>query len=228
MDAADNAAGNTVLGQEANDQLGAGGTRNVVAGWRAARVVSGVRNIVLGSEAGGNMTASSNVIQIATAAWRPTQFGSACSATHLRAFVPGIENNTVTSLPVHVNTATGELGVFTSSARFKLGVQDIGDASAALHRLRPVSYRYRSDIDASATLHYGLIAEEVDHVAPGLVVRDSTARPYTVRYEMLVPLLVDDIQRREARLAALRQESAALLHRLERLEVAAQPVRWPR
>jgi hypothetical protein len=121
---------------------------------------------------------------------------------------------------VVVNATTGQLGVAGSSARFKTGVRDLGEAALALGALRPVSYRYRSDLDPAGAIQYGLIAEEVDRVAPDLVVRDSSGRPFTVRYDLLVPLLVDEIQHRRALVAALRRDQAAMLRRLEELEAA--------
>lgn len=228
LDRTGGGVGNTAIGLRAMELGVANGGFNVAVGAGAGRNIGvsgpslGARNIVLGAGAGNAIVGASNSIHVANAG--PNELATIrIGSNHLRAFIAGIDNSVVNGAAVQVNVTTGQLGIPTSSARFKVDVRDVGDASAALRRLHPVSYRYRREVDPSATLHYGLIAEEVDRVAPDLVVRDSTARPYTVRYEMLVPLLVSEIQRRQARLAALRQESAALLLRLERLEVAARP-----
>jgi hypothetical protein len=129
-----------------------------------------------------------------------------------RTFIAGISNAVVTGAAVQVNPS-GQLGVAASSARFKLDVRDLGSASAALYRLRPVAFRYRPEIDRAGALQYGLIAEEVERAAPELVVHDSAGRVFTVRYELLVPMLLNEIQRLEQRLA--------------RLEAAVKPVAAP-
>jgi len=91
---------------------------------------------------------------------------------------------------VVVNSA-GQLGVVTSSARYKKDIKPLAGASGnvaeKLAQLRPVSFRYKSEPEAT---HYGLIAEEVAKVMPELVVRDSENRPDSVQYIEIVPLLL--------------------------------------
>ena len=82
---------------------------------------------------------------------------------------------------------------------------------------------YRPAIDPSGTIQYGLIAEEVDRVAPELVVRDPAGRPYTVRYNMLVPMLVSEAQRIARDITAVEQQNNDILRRIERLEAAIRP-----
>ena len=219
--------GNTVVGLRAMETGDRNGGFNVAIGRRTGRQLNSAgaaRNVFIGFDAGIVLnTGNDNLYILFSAGTNESQAIRVGHAAQTRAFVAGIHNSTVDGLAVHVDNATGQLGVLTSSARFKVDVRDVGDASATLSRLHPVAYRYRADLDATATLQYGLIAEEVDRVMPDLIVRESSARPYTVRYDMLVPLLVNEIQRRSDRLAALRDESAALLRRLEQLEAATQP-----
>jgi hypothetical protein len=215
---------NVAAGFEAMD-LGTSASRNVVIGWHAGRNINGQRNVVIGSEAGSALVSGSNNIFIGNPGADESQtIRIGTVGTHTRAFFAGIHNSTPagTPVPVYVNS-DGQLGVLTSSARFKLGIRDIGDASAALYRLRPVSYLYRPAIDPSGTIQYGLIAEEVDRVAPELVVRDSTGRPYTVRYNMLVPMLVSEAQRIARDITAVEQQNNDILRRIERLEAAIRP-----
>jgi hypothetical protein len=113
--------------------------------------------------------------------------------------------------------------VAASSARFKLDVRDLGSASTAIYRLRPVAFRYRPEIDRVGTLQYGLIAEEVERVAPDLVVRDSTGQVFTVRYELLVPMLLNELQRLERERGAQTAAMADLERRLARLEEKSKP-----
>jgi hypothetical protein len=208
---------NTVVGAEAMD-LGASPSTNVVVGWRAGRDMTGSRNIVIGAEAGSSLMAGNNNIFIGTAGVEEsstTRIGTI--GMHTRAFIAGVNGVAVTGLPVHVAT-NGQLGILPSSARFKRDIRDLGSASTALHRLRPVSYRYRADIDPDGTPQYGLIAEEVDRVAPELVVRDSNGRPYTVRYGMLVPMLVSEVQALDRDIAEIQREIGLMLRRIEKLE----------
>jgi len=134
-------------------------------------------------------------------------------------YVRGIYTHAVEAqgLPVYV-TAEGNLGVVGSSARFKQGVADLGDASQTLYALRPVEFSYVPEIDPSGALQYGLIAEEVADVAPNLVVNDDAGAPYTVRYEQLIPLLLNELQVKDVELDALQASHEALLARLEALE----------
>lgn len=143
--------------------------------------------------------------------------------THTAAHIAGISGATAaTGVAVLVNS-DGKLGTTTSSARFKRDVHDMGSASAALHQLRPVSFRYRPELDSAGVLQYGLIAEEVDRIAPEPVVRDSLGQPYTVRYHLLVPMLLNEVQRLERERKNQQSAIAALERRVARLEAGAKP-----
>ena len=90
-------------------------------------------------------------------------------------------------------TSSGQLGVALSSARYKRDIHDMGGASAGLMKLRPVSFRYKND--PSATLQYGLVAEEVARVYPGLVVHGTDGEVQSVRYLELTALLLNELQK---------------------------------
>jgi len=103
--------------------------------------------------------------------------------------------------------ANGQLGTAGVSSRvFKHDIADIGDRGSLLYDLRPVTFRYNEDIDPAGITQYGLIAEEVAEVAPELVFADEGGNPQIVRYEQLVPLLLNEIQELRARVDALEQE----------------------
>jgi hypothetical protein len=157
---------------------------------------------------------------------------------HTQATIAGIHGSTVdnaSDLAVLVDN-TGKLGTMASSLRFKQDVQDMGEASDQLMALRPVTFRYREDPEAP---QYGLIAEEVSEVAPELVAYDEDGQPYSVRYHVLAPMLLNELQKerqtnekqaqtiqeQRARLAQLEVESmgsgareARTLARLEAIE----------
>ena len=114
--------------------------------------------------------------------------------------------------PVYVNPS-GLLGTATSSARFKRDIQTMGDTSEAVLSLEPVTFRYKEDIDPEGQAQFGLIAEEVEKVDPELVVRDDKKQLYSVRYEAVNAMLLNEVQKQhkliqtlEARLAELENQ----------------------
>ena len=107
---------------------------------------------------------------------------------------------------MYINT-NGQLGTLTSSRRFKDNIQDMGTASSKLFQLRPVTFNYKPQFDdGSHLLQYVLIAEEVAKVYPDMVVYDKDGQPYTVRYQLLAPMLLNELQKQNAVVAA-QQES---------------------
>ena len=107
---------------------------------------------------------------------------------------------------MYINT-NKQLGTLTSSRRFKDNIQDMGTASSKLFQLRPVTFNYKPQFDdGSHLLQYGLIAEEVAKVYPDMVVYDKDGQPYTVRYQVLAPMLLNELQKQNAVVAA-QQES---------------------
>jgi trimeric autotransporter adhesin len=105
----------------------------------------------------------------------------------LSAYVAGVATTTVTGSAVYV-TPSGQLGVLASSERFKTDVESMGAASEKLARLRPVTFKLKTDPDG--TTQYGLIAEGVAKVYPELVIHGADGRINGVRYEELAPMLL--------------------------------------
>jgi hypothetical protein len=121
-----------------------------------------------------------------------------------RAFIAGIYG-VPSGLPgtaVFVD-ANGQLGTMSSSRRFKDDIEDMGDASSDLMKLRPVTFRYKqAQEDGSHPLQYGLVAEEVAEVNPGLVQFDKDGQPQTVLYHVLPSLLLNEAQKEHQRVDA--------------------------
>src|SRR5204863_566376 len=86
----------------------------------------------------------------------------------------------------------GRLGTMTSSRRFKEEIKPMDKASEALFALKPVTFRYKKEIDPDGIPQFGLVAEEVEKVVPGLVVRDNEGKPYSVRYEQVNAMLLNE------------------------------------
>src|SRR5213596_2712335 len=89
-----------------------------------------------------------------------------------------------------VVNGSGRLGTVASSQRFKDDIKPMDKASEAILALKPVTFHYKSD--AKATPCFGLIAEEVEKVSPDLVVHDIDGKPYSVRYDQVNAMLLNE------------------------------------
>lgn len=113
--------------------------------------------------------------------------------------------------------------VFISSRNAKDAISDVGDTSGALLQLHPVMFRYKPEYDdGSRRRQYGLIAEEVAAVLPDLVVFDGNGAPVAVRYELLPPMLLNEVQRQDAR---LREQAARLEAQQREIETLRSQLR---
>jgi trimeric autotransporter adhesin len=112
-------------------------------------------------------------------------------------------------VPVFINS-DNKLGTATSSKRFKDDIKPMGRASEVLLALKPVTFRYKKAIDPSSTSQFGLVAEEVEKVNPDLVVRDKEGKPYSVRYDQVNAMLLNEFLKEHATVQELKKEIAAL------------------
>jgi hypothetical protein len=166
---------------------------------------TGNGNIALGADAGSGVTTASDVICIGAAG---TNAPSSC-------YIANIFNQPSPSgLAVFVS-GDGKLGTATSSARFKKDIKPLGKDSEALLALKPVSFRYRKEIDPVGTSQFGLVAEEVEKVDPDLIVRDKDGKPYSVRYDQVNAMLLNEFLKEHSTVQELTKEVAALTARLK-------------
>jgi hypothetical protein len=170
---------------------------------------TGENNIALGAGAGSNLTTGNDNIDIGDdgVAGESNTIRIGTEGTQKKTFIAGISGTTVSGADVIVSS-TGQLGVATSSARYKHDIRDIGNASAGLMKLRPVSFRYNSD--PSRTVQYGLVAEEVERVYPELVTYGPDGKVQSVRYLELTAMLLNELQKQSTMLAAQQREIEAL------------------
>ena len=210
---ADIAAGtqNTFVGVFAGDH-GTSGTQNTFLGYDAGQPISGSNNIVIGVNSGTNSASASSDIYIGNqgvlAAENNTiRIGTQGTGTGQQntTYVAGISGTNVSGGINVVVNSNGQLGVAGSSRRFKDNILDMADASSKLFQLRPVTFFYKPQYDdGSHILQYGLIAEEVAKIYPGLVVYGQDGQPQTVRYHLLTPMLLNELQKQH-QLAAEQQ-----------------------
>jgi hypothetical protein len=154
---------------------------------------TGNGNIALGFAAGSALTTGSNNIDIGNRGVAgesaTTRIGTA--GTQTRTFIAGLSGVAVAGPTVVVNSS-GQLGVAASSERFKDEIKPMDKASEAILALQPVTFRYKKNIDPDGVPQFGLVAEEVAKVNPDLVARDAKGEVYTVRYEAVHAMLLNE------------------------------------
>jgi Chaperone of endosialidase len=211
------AVGNAALESNTN------GTNNTAIGQRALSNSTGFDNSALGQGAGALVSTASNVICIGA-----NVAGANVSSTTWIGHVFGVTPQNGTTAPVVVSDA-GQLGTVASSKRFKKDISTMEKASEAILSLRPVTFHYKSD--SKGTPQFGLVAEEVAKVNPGLVLPDKEGRPYTVRYDAVNAMLLNEFLKehrtvQELKSVVAKQEAAAARQQkqIEALTVGLQKV----
>jgi hypothetical protein len=173
---------NTAVGSEAllNNTTG---SNNAAVGDGALGNSTGFNNVAMGAGAGSGITGANNVICIGAFLSGLNEDNSCFISNIFGAPVGG------DAVPVSVDS-TGKLGTFTSSRRYKKEIKPMDNISEAILSLRPVTFHYKSD--NANTPEFGLIAEEVAKVNPDLVVRDKNGEIYTVRYDAVNAMLLNE------------------------------------
>lgn len=206
--------GNTGLGARALELATSGDVNTAVGFQTLADLTTGANNVALGAGAGAGLTTGSGNVYINAEPSTPGETNT-IRVGHLQtaAYMKGIYGSAVNALTdqLVVIDAGGKLGTVVSSGRFKEDVRPIAGELARLQQLRPVSYRYKPDLGRGDGRQYGLIAEEVRDVMPELAVIGADGQAESVRYQVLTPLLVAEVQRLEG-------ERRALVARIEALE----------
>ncbi|MFZ0312770.1 MAG: tail fiber domain-containing protein, partial [Candidatus Korobacteraceae bacterium] len=170
---------------------------------------TGGGNTFYGNRAGYNNTTGDNNVYISNEGTGSESStirigGNTGDGPQTAAYIAGIYGSSVdgNGIPVYVDN-NGQLGTVVSSRRFKEQIADMGDSTDALMELRPVTFLYKPEYsNGDRTLQYGLIAEEVAQVYPELVAYDNDGQPYTVRYQYLTPMLLNEVQKQYRRAEA--------------------------
>jgi hypothetical protein len=168
---------NTALGAFALSGLSKGGGNIGVGKNAGSLLTTGDDNIYIGSQVGTNV--ESNNIRIGV------------QGTQAATFIAGISGTAVAGTAVVVN-GSGQLGVTPSSKRFKDNIETMDEASDALFALKPVRFRYKKEIDPTGAPQLGLVAEDVEKVNPDLIVRDKEGKIYSVRYDQVNAMLLNE------------------------------------
>jgi Chaperone of endosialidase len=183
---------NTAIGRGALS-FNTNGSFNTANGYQALfNNTTGSFNIALGNSAGGSLTTGDSNIDIGNVGFPGESNTIRIGGSQTKTFIAGIRGVT-TGFPNAVNVlidSAGQLGTVSSSRRFKHEIQPMAQASEALLSLKPVRFHYKSD--HTNTPQFGLIAEEVAEVNPDLVVRDQNGEIYSVRYDAVNAMLLNE------------------------------------
>ena len=201
---ANTAVGDSALSQNAN------GSFNTVIGYFAGASVEGNDNIYIGATSADGVTSESSTIRIGD-----PDFVTAC-------YVAGISGRTASGGVQVFITGDGKLGTLTSSARFKNDIKPMANASESILALNPVTFRYKREIDSTGTSQFGLVAEDVEKVNPDLVVRDKEGKPYSVRYEQVNAMLLNEFLKEHRKVEQLEKQVEALTAGLQKVNAQLQ------
>jgi len=149
--------------------------------------------------------------------------------TQTATFIAGISGVTVPGGVGVIVGNNGKLGAVVSSERFKDEIKPMDKASEAILALQPVSFRYKHELDPDGIPQFGLVAEQVEKVNPDLVARDDQGKPYTVRYEAVNAMLLNEflkehrkVEEQEATIAQLKKGMEVLTARLDKQDSKIQ------
>ena len=198
--------GNTAIGDQAlkvttsftNTGIGAGALFNST---------TGNGNIALGFNAGLSVVTASGVIAIGASGADVTD---SCFIGHIR----GVTTQFNDAMPVLIDSQ-GQLGTTNSSRRYKTDIKPIEKASESILALKPVSFRYK--VHKDKTPQFGLIAEDVAKINPNLVIYDADGKPYTVRYEAVNAMLLNEFLKEHRKVEQMQKQIEALTAGLQKV-----------
>ena len=185
------------------------GNQNTAIGYFAGdSLTTGGNNVALGFNAGSFQTTGSENVYIGANMFGVAGESNAC-------YIKSIFGQTTASgVPVFINS-NNKLGTATSSKRFKEEIKAMGKSSEALFALNPVTFRYKKEIDSAGTSQFGLVAEDVEKVNRDLVVRDKEGRPYSVRYDQVNAMLLNEFLKEHRK---NEQQDATITHQQKQIE----------
>ena len=197
------------------------GNINVAIGHALANNTSGTGNVALGGNAGSNATTGDHNVYIGQGV-----AGVAGESDHT--YIRNINTTTVPAVGtgdfVTVDLTTGLMGHALSSGRYKEEVKPMDKASQALYRLKPVTFRYKKEVDRTRSLAFGLIAEQVAEVNPDLIARNSEGKPESVHYEMVNAMLLNEFLKEHQTVQELKTTVAEQKKQIDALSAGLQKV----
>jgi hypothetical protein len=218
--------GNTAAGMAA---LGSNttGFANTAIGARALLNAVGNYNVALGDSAGESLSTGDNNIDIGY-----NVFGVKGESNTIRigntdiiaTYIRGISGQTVVGGAAVFVDSSGKLGTMIASTRFSDQIKPMDNASEAILTLKPVTFRYKQEIDPKRIQQFGLIAEEVEKVDPDLVSRDEKGKVYSVRYDAVNAMLLNEFLKEHGKVEKLEASVARQQKQIETLTAGLQKV----
>jgi len=201
---------NTAVGFQALGHNTTGGANTASGNDALLFNTTGGSNTALGFAAGSNLTTGSNNIDIGQGV-----FGVAGESNTIRignvgtqtaTYIAGISQATVAKGLAVVVDPTGHLGTKGSSERFKDAIKPMDKASEAILALKPVTFHYKKELDPEGIPQFGLVAEEVEKVNSDLVAYDAEGKVYTVRYEAVNAMLLNEFLKEHRKVEELKKD----------------------
>ena len=228
-------SGNTAIGGGALSSNTTGG-HNTALGYLAdGGLTTGEFNVAVGENAGQNLSESDsgnidigyNVTGVAGES-NTIRIGN---ADITGTYISGISGQTATGGAAVFVSANGKLGTLTSSRRFKDEIKPMDKTSEAILALKPVTFRYKKEIDPAGAQQFGLVAEDVEKVNADLVVRDENGKVNSVRYDQVNAMLLNEflkehrkVLEQEVTITQLKKEMATVVARLKEQDAKIQRV----
>ena len=226
---------NTATGVDTlfNNTTGGGNTAN--GNNALASNTTGSNNAALGFGAGSNLTTGDNNIDIGyqvggvAGESNTIRIGNTNITTTI---IRGISGSMIASGATVLVDTNGMLGTVVSSRRFKDAIKPMDQASEALFALKPVTFRYKKEIDPQGISQFGLVAEDVEKVNPDLVLRDKEGKTYSVRYDQVNAMLLNEflkehrkVEEQQATITQLKKDFRATVAQLtSRLDEQASQI----
>ncbi len=214
-----NGVGNTACGHFSLYSNTSAGDNTAIGDGSLFGNTTGRNNIAIGSSAGLYLDTGSNNIEIGNQgnSGEANTIRIGTEGTQTATYVAGIRGTGLvhgTALAVGI-TPDGQLGVRNSSARFKEAIKPMDKASEAILGLKPVTFRYKKDLDPKGAPQFGLVAEEVAKVNPDLVVADEQGKPFTVRYDEVNAMLLNEFLKEHKKVEELEKQLQQMSARLD-------------
>jgi len=218
--------GNTATGMAA---LGSNttGFANTAIGAMALLNATGNYNVALGDSAGEFLSTGDNNIDIGYNVLGVKGENNTIrigNADIIATYISGISRQTVVGGAAVFVDSNGKLGTMTASTRFSDEIKPMDKASEAILTLKPVTFRYKQEIDSKSIRQFGLIADEVEKVNPDLIVRDKEGKPYSVRYDQVNAMLLNEFLKEHGKVEKLETSVARQQKQIETLIAGLQKV----
>jgi hypothetical protein len=204
------AANNTAVGEQAlfNDTGTRGGANTAVGHQALYNNTTGFLNTAIGYQAGSSITGDTNICI--------GQGVSGTAGVDGTTWIGNVYFSVASERAVYIDR-DNKLGTLSSSRRYKEQIKPMEHASETIFALKPVTFRYKKEIDPSRALSFGLIAEDVAEVNPDLITRDQNGNPQTVRYDAANAMLLNEFLKEHRKVEQMQKQIEALTAGLRRV-----------